>query len=173
MASPLATITPVEGVPAWRHSLTGPRVGAAEGTRRRQWPGPPRHRRSVERRLAASTPSASPSSRSARGAILALADGGTPIALVKPWGAVEEARRFRVLVLPPSVNRSTERFVVEEDAPELQSAPDGATPSLLGGVRVPLAALRGLTPAAALAVRASFGSFESLLDFLRNSIGIG
>ena len=89
MASPLATITPVEGVPAWRHSLTGPRVGAAEGTRRRQWPGPPRHRRGVERRLAASTPSASPSRRSARGAILALADGGTPIALVKPWAAVE------------------------------------------------------------------------------------
>ena len=37
-------------------------------------------------------------------------------------------------------------------------------------MRVPLAAIRGLTPGAAqhiLAVRASFGSFESLLDFLR------
>jgi len=30
--------------------------------------------------------------------------------------AVEEARRFGVVVLPPCVNRSTERFVVEEDA---------------------------------------------------------
>ena len=63
--------------------------------------------------------------------------------------AVEEARRFGVLVLPPSVNRSTEHFVVEADAPELQSARDGATPALLGGVRVPLAAIRGLTPGAA------------------------
>jgi len=84
--------------------------------------------------------------------------------------AVEEARRFGVLVLPPCVNRSTERFTVEPDAPELQTASEGGAPGVLGGVRVPLAAIRGLAPGAAqhiLAVRASFGPFESLLDFLR------
>src|SRR4051794_34903086 len=84
--------------------------------------------------------------------------------------AVEEARRFGVLALPPCVNRSTERFAVDADAPELQTALAAGSPGALGGLRVPLAAIRGLTPGAAqhiLAARASFGPFESLLDFLR------
>jgi HAD superfamily hydrolase (TIGR01509 family) len=35
--------------------------------------------------------------------------------------AVEEARRFGVLLLPPCVNHSQERFVVESDPPELET----------------------------------------------------
>jgi DNA polymerase-3 subunit alpha len=68
--------------------------------------------------------------------------------------AVEEARRAGVRILPPCVNRSGDRFVVE----------DG------DGVRVPLAAVRGLSGRAAqhvLAVRDAFGAYASLLDVCR------
>jgi DNA polymerase-3 subunit alpha len=76
--------------------------------------------------------------------------------------AVEEARRFGVLVLPPCVNASGGRFVVEDTPLH--------TRATLGAVRVPLTAVRGLGVDAAqhvLAVRAAFGHFKSLLDFCR------
>jgi DNA polymerase III subunit alpha len=70
--------------------------------------------------------------------------------------AVEEARRFGVVLLPPCVQRSGHRFVVE-DADERT-------------VRVPLTAIRGLSPRTAqhiLAVGSAFGALENLLDFCR------
>jgi DNA polymerase-3 subunit alpha len=76
--------------------------------------------------------------------------------------AVEEARRFGVLLLPPCVNQSSDRFVAEQDAGEGRGT--------IGAIRVPLTAIRGLGPGAAehiLAVRAAFGDFTSLLDFCR------
>src|SRR6185436_17142515 len=63
-----------------------------------------------------------------------------------------------------------ERFVVEADAPELDHALSAETPGPLCAIRVPLTAIRGLSAGAAqhvLAVRAMFGPFDSLLDFLR------
>ncbi|MBV9170016.1 MAG: hypothetical protein JOZ81_08025 [Chloroflexi bacterium] len=77
--------------------------------------------------------------------------------------AVEEARQWGVALLPPCVQRSTDRYVVE-DVSELESRP--AT----GAVRVPLTAIRGLSPRAArhiLIARKAFGGFGSLLDFCR------
>jgi DNA polymerase-3 subunit alpha len=81
--------------------------------------------------------------------------------------AVEEARRFGVLLLPPCVNSSSDRFEVEDSSPALLEARQKGR-GTLGAVRVPLTAIRGLGPQAAqhiLAVRAAFGGFESLLDF--------
>jgi DNA polymerase III subunit alpha len=76
--------------------------------------------------------------------------------------AVEEARRFGVQLLPPCVNQSSDRFVVEERPTEGRGT--------IGVVRVPLTAIRGLGPEAAqhiVAVRTAFGEFASLLDFCR------
>ena len=83
--------------------------------------------------------------------------------------AVEEARRFGVLVLPPCVNLSVDRFQVDDDQLALGGAQQRGR-GVVGSVRVPLTAIRGLGPEAAqhiLAVRAAFGSYESLLDFCR------
>jgi DNA polymerase-3 subunit alpha len=76
--------------------------------------------------------------------------------------AVEEARRFGLLLLPPCVNQSGDRFVVEPATVENRGT--------IGAIRVPLTAIRGLGPEAAqhvAAVRAAFGAFTSLLDFCR------
>jgi DNA polymerase-3 subunit alpha len=76
--------------------------------------------------------------------------------------AVEEARRFGVLLLPPCVNQSGDRFVVEPTTVENRGT--------IGAIRVPLTAIRGLGPEAAqhiTAVRAAFGDFTSLLEFCR------
>ena len=76
--------------------------------------------------------------------------------------AVEEARQWGVTLLPPSVQQSTDRYVVE-DAPELPAG-------IAGAVRVPLTAIRGLSPHAVrhiLIARKAFGGFLSLLDFCR------
>ena len=84
--------------------------------------------------------------------------------------AVEEARQWGVLILPPCVNRSSDRFsVVDPDALELIAAA-AQTGSPSGGIRVPLTAIRGLGAEAVrhiLQMRAVFGPFTSLLDFLR------
>jgi hypothetical protein len=83
--------------------------------------------------------------------------------------AVEEARQWGVLVLPPCINRSTDRYtVVDPDAFELLAA--GSATSNSGAIRVPLTAIRGLraeTVRHILQMRAVFGPFTSLLDFLR------
>jgi len=84
--------------------------------------------------------------------------------------AVEEARQWGVLILPPCVNRSADRFsIVDPDAIELiATAAEAGSPS--GGIRVPLTAIRGLGAEAVrhiLQMRAAFGPFTSLLDFLR------
>jgi DNA polymerase-3 subunit alpha len=86
--------------------------------------------------------------------------------------AVEEARRFGVLLLPPCVNRSSERFCVEEKEKEDndESAPAAEGRGAIGAIRVPLTAIRGLGPRAAqhiLAARCAFGTYTSLLDFCR------
>ena len=83
--------------------------------------------------------------------------------------AVEEARRWGVLLLPPCVNRSTDRYAVEPQAVEPPGA-TGTSRQPVGAIRVPLGAIRGLSAEAAqhvLAVRAAFGPFTSLLDFCR------
>ncbi|MBV9601768.1 MAG: PHP domain-containing protein [Chloroflexi bacterium] len=77
--------------------------------------------------------------------------------------AVEEARQWGVALLPPCVQRSSDRYVVE-DVSELEPRPG------TGVVRVPLSAIRGLSPRAArhiLIARKAFGGFGSLLDFCR------
>ena len=86
--------------------------------------------------------------------------------------AIEEARRFGVLLLPPCVNRSSDRFLVEtESASELdleKTSVEGG--KSVGAIRVPLTAIRGLGPEAGqhiVSVRAAFGEFLSLLDFCR------
>src|SRR6266849_8458371 len=69
--------------------------------------------------------------------------------------AVEEARRFSVLLLPPCVNLSSDRFAVEDSSPALMEAQDKGR-GTVGAIRVPLTAIRGLGPEAAqhvLAVR--------------------
>jgi DNA polymerase III subunit alpha len=81
--------------------------------------------------------------------------------------AVEEARRWGVVMLGPCVNRSTDRFDVDNDALE------GLTPEVkgqqsVGAIRVPLNAIRGIGTEAArhiIAMRTAFGPFTSLLDF--------
>jgi DNA polymerase-3 subunit alpha len=83
--------------------------------------------------------------------------------------AVEEARRFAVLVLPPCVNVSGDRFLIDDASTELVGAQDKAR-GVVGAIRVPLTAIRGLGPEAAhhiLAARAAFGGYSSLLDFCR------
>jgi DNA polymerase-3 subunit alpha len=80
--------------------------------------------------------------------------------------AVEEARRFGVLILPPCANQSSDRFQVEGASRD----PALAGRARPGAIRVPLTAIRGLGAEAAhhiLAVRAAFGEFGSLLDFCR------
>ena len=57
--------------------------------------------------------------------------------------AVEEARQWGVVLLPPRVQRSTDRYLVEDIPPELQDLHSA------GAVRVPLTAIRGLSPGAA------------------------
>jgi DNA polymerase-3 subunit alpha len=83
--------------------------------------------------------------------------------------AVEEARQWGVLLLPPCINRSTDRYaVVDPDAFELLTASSAS--SVGGAIRVPLTAIRGLgadTVRHILQMRAVFGPFTSLLDFLR------
>jgi DNA polymerase-3 subunit alpha len=86
--------------------------------------------------------------------------------------AVEETRQWGVLILPPCVNRSTDRFsIVDPDAIELiATAAEAGSPR--GGIRVPLTAIRGLGAEAVrhiLQMRAAFGPFTSLLDFLRRT----
>jgi len=76
--------------------------------------------------------------------------------------AVEEARRFGVLLLPPCVNRSGDRFVVEPATVDNRWA--------TGAIRVPAYCDTRTRPEAAqhiAAVRAAFGEFTSLLDFCR------
>jgi DNA polymerase III alpha subunit len=84
--------------------------------------------------------------------------------------AVEEARQWGILILPPCVNRSSDRYAaVDPDSLELiASTAQAGSPS--GGIRVPLTAIRGLgagTVRQILQMRAIFGPFSSLLDFLR------
>jgi DNA polymerase III alpha subunit len=55
--------------------------------------------------------------------------------------AVEESRRFGVLLLPPCVNKSGDRFMVEPAIVENRGT--------IGAIRVPLTAIRGLGPEAA------------------------
>ena len=62
--------------------------------------------------------------------------------------AAEEARRFGVLLLPPCVNLSIERFSVEDASPALVAAQEKGH-GVVGAVRVPLTAIRGLGPEAA------------------------
>jgi DNA polymerase-3 subunit alpha len=74
--------------------------------------------------------------------------------------AVEEARRFGVVFLPPCVNQSGDRFVAEESVDERRGT--------IGAIRVPLTAIRGIGAEAGqhiLAARAAFGEYSSLLDF--------
>jgi DNA polymerase-3 subunit alpha len=81
--------------------------------------------------------------------------------------AVEEARRFGLLLLPPCVNGSSDRFIVEDTSRERSLRSHRGT---VGAIGVPLTAIRGLGPDAArhiLAVRAAFGDYTSLLDFWR------
>ena len=81
--------------------------------------------------------------------------------------AVEEARRWGVVMLGPCVNRSTDRFAVENDALE-SVTPEGKGQQSVGAIRVPLTAIRGLGAEAArhiIAMRTAFGPFTSLLDF--------
>jgi len=83
--------------------------------------------------------------------------------------AVEEARRWGVLIIPPDVNRSSDRYHVETDAPELLGAEERGR-GTVGAVRVPLSAIRGFSTEAVqhiLAIRDAFGPFTSLLDFCR------
>jgi DNA polymerase III subunit alpha len=83
--------------------------------------------------------------------------------------AVEEARRFGVLLLPPCVNSSSDRFDVQDSSPALLDAQRNGR-GTVGAIRVPLVAIRGLGPQGAqhiLAVRAGFGSYISLVDFCR------
>jgi DNA polymerase-3 subunit alpha len=78
--------------------------------------------------------------------------------------AVEEARRRRVRLLPPCVNRSADRYVVER----VEDEQTGESGEPAAAIRVPLAAIRGLSRGVAehvLAVRAAFGPFAGLLDF--------
>jgi DNA polymerase-3 subunit alpha len=83
--------------------------------------------------------------------------------------AVEEARQWGVLLMPPCINRSSDRYaVVDPDALELLTA--GSATSINGAIRVPLTAIRGLgtgTVRHILQMRALFGPFTGLLDFLR------
>ncbi|HYY89097.1 MAG TPA: hypothetical protein VFA49_09905, partial [Chloroflexota bacterium] len=95
-----------------------------------------------------------------------LSAGGSQYGL---GAAAEEARRFGVILLPPCVNRSGQAFVAELGAPELQAAQEKGH-GVVGAVRVPLAAIRGLSQEAVghiLSVRAAYGPFMGLLDFLR------
>jgi DNA polymerase III subunit alpha len=81
--------------------------------------------------------------------------------------AVEEARRWGVVMLGPCVNRSTDRFAVENDALE-SVTPEGNGQQSVGAIRVPLNAIRGIGAGAArhiIAMRTAFGPFSSLLDF--------
>jgi len=81
--------------------------------------------------------------------------------------AVEEARRWCVVMLGPCVNRSTDRFAVENDALE-STTPEGKAKQSVGAIRVPLNAIRGIGAEAArhiIAMRTAFGPFTSLLDF--------
>jgi DNA polymerase-3 subunit alpha len=77
--------------------------------------------------------------------------------------AVEEARRWGVLILPPCVNQSGDRYEVQaNDAEDIKAA--------AGAIRVPLSAIRGFSLEAVhhiIAVRDAFGPFTSLLDFCR------
>ena len=78
--------------------------------------------------------------------------------------AVEEARQWGVVILGPSVQSTQDRYVVEDDPPDLERKP------AVGAVRVPLNAIRGLSPGAArhiVRARKAFGAFENLLDFCR------
>jgi DNA polymerase III alpha subunit len=74
--------------------------------------------------------------------------------------AVEEARQWGVLLLPPCVNRSTDRYaVVDPDSLDgLASNPPA------GAIRVPLTAIRGLDAGAVhhiLQMRSVFGPFTA------------
>jgi DNA polymerase III alpha subunit len=71
--------------------------------------------------------------------------------------AVEEARRFGVLLLPPCVNRSAERFLVEDRSDELAAAQSKGR-GVVGAIRVPLTAIRGLGPEAAQHILAVGGA---------------
>jgi DNA polymerase-3 subunit alpha len=76
--------------------------------------------------------------------------------------AVEEARRWSVMLRPPCVNQSADRYAVERAG--------GDDASDVGTIRVPLTAIRGLGPEAArhiVQMRTAFGPFTSLLDFVR------
>jgi DNA polymerase-3 subunit alpha len=74
-----------------------------------------------------------------------------------------------VLLLPPCVNRSSDRYEVETDAPEVAGV-EQQRREVVGAIRVPLSAIRGLSTEAVrhiLATRKTFGPFTSLLDFCR------
>src|SRR5204863_1148049 len=81
--------------------------------------------------------------------------------------AAEEARRRNVLLLPPCVNRSQDRFVVEAGSDEETAAVERGLP-VTGAIRVPLVAINGLPVEAAqhiTAVREAFGPYQGLVDF--------
>ena len=73
--------------------------------------------------------------------------------------AVEEARRFGLQLVPPCVNRSSHRFVVEDTGLGNLST-EQSRRSATSAIRVPLTAIRGLGPEAAhhiLWARAAYG----------------
>jgi len=81
--------------------------------------------------------------------------------------AAEEARKRNVLLLPPCVNRSRDRYAVEEDSAEQRAALEKGL-RMNGAIRFPMVAVSGLPAEAAqhiAAVRDAFGPFEGLVDF--------
>jgi DNA polymerase-3 subunit alpha len=83
--------------------------------------------------------------------------------------AVEEARRWGIVILPPCVNQSTDRYEVQEN-PRDERLADQNLQGPVGVIRVPLNAIRGFSVEAVqhvIAVRDAFGPFTSLLDFCR------
>ncbi len=80
-------------------------------------------------------------------------------------GAAVENAPFRCALVAAMRQPELDRFFVEADAPEFDNAQSAEAPNALGALRVPLTAIRGLSPGAAqhvLAVRAMFGPFDSL-----------
>jgi DNA polymerase III subunit alpha len=74
-----------------------------------------------------------------------------------------------VVLLPPCVNRSTDRYEGESDTPEVLEAEEKSR-HVVSAIRVPLSAIRGLITEAVqhiLAMRNTFGPFTSLPDFCR------
>lgn len=83
--------------------------------------------------------------------------------------AVEEARRFGVLLLPPCVNSSGDRFVVADDSPTPLDAQHKGR-GTVGAIRVRLRPSADWDPrllSTSSRRGAAFGSYTSLLEFCR------